>query len=170
MKVNDSTLSFTIPVSMSRYCAPGLYCTDDMISVTPGTYDLKVVNSFGTSNVKQLTVVSLTTATPVISSISPSAGGTGIQVTLSGSNFNPASDSVWFGGIKFAPNRSLGSINTLMFNVPTTLFQCEVKSGQECLAMYQPTPLGYYLVKVEDVNGKVSNTVNYQVTSNSSTY
>ncbi|MFZ2152157.1 MAG: IPT/TIG domain-containing protein, partial [Minisyncoccia bacterium] len=96
----------------------------------------------------------------------PSAGGTGVLVTLSGSNFSPSSDSVWFGGIKFTPSRTSGSTNTLMFTVPQTLFQCDAKTGQECLAVYQPTPLGYYQVKVENSSGKVSNAVNYQVTSN----
>lgn len=165
---SDSVLVFTIPAMMPRYCAPGLYCTDDMISVNPGTYDVKVINSFGTSNAKSVSVVASTALTPSISVISPSVGGTGIQVTLTGSNFNPASDSVWFGGIKFAPNRNVGTASTLMFTVPQTLFQCDVKPGQECLAMYQPTPTGYYQVKVENSAGKISNTVNYQVTGGSS--
>lgn len=165
---SDSLLVFTVPSSMPRYCSPSIEmaCTDDMIPVTAGSYDLKVVNSFGTSNVKSVFVFALTSAEPSISNISPSAGGTGVLVTLSGSNFSPSSDSVWFGGIKFVPSRTSGSTNTLMFTVPQTLFQCDTKTGQECLAVYQPTPLGYYQVKIESSSGKVSNTVNYQVTSN----
>ncbi len=165
---SDSLLVFTVPSSMPRYCSPSIEmaCTDDMIPVTAGSYELRVVNSFGTSNTKSVLVTSSTVETPTISSISPSVGGTGVLVTLSGSNFSPSSDSVWFGGIKFAPSRTSGSTNTLMFTVPQTLFQCDVKPGEECLARYEPTPLGYYQVKVENSSGKVSNAVNYQVTSN----
>lgn len=169
---SDSLLVFTVPSSMPRYCSLSveMMCTDDMVSVVPGMYDLKVVNSFGASNIKSVTVLTQTSATPAISSISPSSGGTGMQVTLTGSNLNPTSDSVWFGGIKFPPNRTLGSASTLMFTVPQTLFQCDVKPGQECLTVYQPTPLGYYQVKVENSAGQMSNAINYQVTSNASTY
>ncbi|MFZ2152219.1 MAG: IPT/TIG domain-containing protein, partial [Minisyncoccia bacterium] len=76
---SDSLLVFTVPSSMPRYCSPSIEmaCTDDMIPVTAGSYDLKVVNSFGTSNVKSVFVFALTSAEPSISSISPSAGGTG---------------------------------------------------------------------------------------------
>jgi len=167
---SDTLLVFTIPSSMPRYCSPliKMACTDDMISVTPGSYNVSVVNSLGTSNVKTARVFDATSDTPAISSITPSSGGTGVQVTLSGSNFSPASDSVWFGGIQFASNRSAGSPNALVFAVPTTLFQCDANSKQECSAIYQPTPLGNYQVKVEKSDGKVSNVVNYQVTSNGS--
>lgn len=165
---SDSVLVFTIPAMMPRYCAPGLYCTDDMISVNPGTYDVKVINSFGTSNAKSVSVVASTALTPSISAISPSVGGTNVQVTLSGSNFNPSSDYVWFGSLKIAPNRNTGYTNALTFTVPTTLFQCDVKPGEECLARYEPTPAGYYQIKVENSAGRISNAVNYQVTGGSS--
>lgn len=168
IRVNDSTLYFTVPSMMSRYCAPGLYCTEDMISVTPGSYPVKVMNSYGTSNSVNVTVTTPSTNPPTISSLTPSVGATGAQVSISGTNLNPSTDFVWFGGIKFAPNRASGSANTLVFYVPTTLFQCDVPSSQECLAVYQPTPLGSYTVKVENNAGVVSNALTYQVTSNGS--
>lgn len=165
---SDSLLVFTVPSLMSRYCAPGLFCTDDMISVTPGDYSVKVINSFGTSNDKRVTVETSVAATPSISGIAPASGGTGVAVVLSGANFNSASDYVWFGGLKVAPNRNMKNLNSLVFTVPQTLFECDADSSKECLAMYQPTPLGSYKVKVENSEGKVSNSVNYQVTSNGS--
>ncbi len=136
----------------------------------PLSYTLTCYNEKGVSVSKTITDSGIsTTQTPSISMINPVSGATGIQVTLSGSNFNPASDFIWFGGLKFAPNRTTGSANSLVFNVPTTLFECSVKSGEVCLATYQPTPLGYHPIKIESVNGKVSNVINYQVTSNGST-
>ena len=104
---SDSVLVFTIPSAMSRYCSPLLerVCTDDMISVTSGSYSVKVVNSFGTSNAKPVSIIAETVTDPSISSISPASGGTGVQVGLSGSNLDSASDYVWFGGVKITPNR-----------------------------------------------------------------
>ncbi len=170
IRASDGILVFTIPSSMSRYCAPNMEraCTDDMISVTAGTYNVQVTNSFGLSNTVQVTVSASSQGTPVISSISPSQGGTGTAVTLSGSNLNAQTDFVWFGGIKFAPDRTTKALNIITFIVPGTLFQCDAKPGQECLAVWQPTPLGQYDVRVEKSSGAVSNAVKYQVTSNGS--
>ena len=166
IKTNDSYLTFTVPASMPRYCSllSEMACTDDMISVTPGSYTVKVVNSLGTSNGKSVSVSAPASANPSISSISPASGGIGGQVSLNGSNLNPASDFVWFAGLKLVPNREMKNLNTLVFTVPQTLFQCESVKGQECLTMYQPTPLGSYQVKVENSSGKLSNAVSYQVT------
>lgn len=164
IRANDSVLSFTIPSIMSRYCAPGLYCTDDMIPVTSGSYMVKVINSFGTSNSINVTVNTFSTNAPTISSVSPAAGATNSQVTISGTNLNPASDFVWFGGVKLTPDRFTKALNVLVFTVPTTLNQC---SGQFCTdALSQPTPLGNYGIKVENSAGAQSNTLNYEVKSN----
>jgi len=167
---SDSVLVFTVPSSISRYCSPSSerVCTDDMISVSSGSYSVRVVNSFGTSNAKTVTVVEKNNTNPVISNINPTSGGTGVDVSIGGSNLNSASDYVWFGGKKLEPNRYMKSLNTLVFTVPQTLFECDAKSEQECLAIYQPTPLGAYQVKVENSAGKISNAINYQVTSNGS--
>ncbi len=92
-------------------------------------------------------------------------GGTGSQVTLSGTNLNSSSDFVWFGGVKLTPDRSVKALNVLVFTVPATLSQC---TAVYCTDVYQPTPLGTYSVRVETDKNVLSNTVNYQVTSNGS--
>jgi len=136
----------------------------------PLKYILTCVNSQG-AFVSSSVTTEPTTGTgqvPVVSTISPSSGGTGVTVTISGTNLTSATDMVWFGGVKFAPNRNGNSSNTLTFVVPTTLFQCNALPGQECTVVAQPTPLGNYNIKVENASGVQSNPLNYQVTSNGS--
>lgn len=141
------------------------FCKIASIPVTPGKYDVVVVNKNGISNALSFEV----TGSPnTISSISPTSGGTGTSVTLYGQGLSSSSDFVWFGDVKITPDRSIKAANVLVFTVPKTLFQCNPKPGEECLAIYTPTPLGTYEVKAETINGLVSNTVKYQVTSNGS--
>lgn len=50
------SLTFTVPASISPYCAPGMLCAMYMQLVTPGTYPVYVTNSNGTSNTVYLVV------------------------------------------------------------------------------------------------------------------
>jgi hypothetical protein len=166
-RAQDGILTFVLPSSMSRYCLPGVICSDDMIPVTAGTYTVKVVNSSGISNAVNLTVSAQQSNSPVISSISPAAGATNSQVTLSGSNLSASSDFVWFQGLRLVPDRSVKALNVLVFTVPSTLVP---PCTGNCLAVEPtPTPLGFYDVKVESASGVMSNILRYNVTSNSST-
>ncbi len=54
---NDGhTLSFQIPAAYSPLCTSGTYCLMSLRMITPGTYNVKVSNSNGTSNNVQLTI------------------------------------------------------------------------------------------------------------------
>jgi hypothetical protein len=136
--------------------------------VVPGTYDVVVVQNGIASNVLKFNVTASSVGSVSISGISPSSGGTGSSVTLYGDGLSSSSDFVWFGGLKITPDRGIKAANVLVFTVPTTLFQCNTKPGEECLAVFQPTPLGTYEVKAETGTGIISNAVKYQVTSNGS--
>ena len=59
-------------------------------NISPGTVQVKVVNGTGTSNGADFTV---TSSPPSLSSVSPSSGPAGTQVTLSGSNFGSSRGS-----------------------------------------------------------------------------
>ena len=143
------------------------FCKIASIQVTPGKYDVVVVNKNGTSNALVFEVTGAP-STISISGISPASGGTGSSVTLYGDGLSSSSAFVWFGGIRITPDRSIKAANVLVFTVPKTLFQCNPKPGEECIAIYTPTPLGTYEVKVETGSGIISNIVKYQVTSNGS--
>lgn len=47
---NGSTITFTVPSYVGPYCASGTACPQYAISITPGTYNVSVMNSYGTSN------------------------------------------------------------------------------------------------------------------------
>lgn len=51
-----SYINFTIPSSISPYCAPGMMCALYMQMVTPGIYPISVTNAYGTSNSVNFTV------------------------------------------------------------------------------------------------------------------
>ncbi|HMO83137.1 MAG TPA: IPT/TIG domain-containing protein, partial [Candidatus Paceibacterota bacterium] len=65
---NDGLLVFTIPASMPWYCSSLVMipCSNEMIAITPGLYNVRVVNSFGTSNTKQVVIAGTTSGAPVI--------------------------------------------------------------------------------------------------------
>ena len=73
----NQTLTFTIPSSISPYCAPGMMCAMYMQLVTPGTYTLYVQNENGSSNPVKFVVTDGTT-----SSNSPSITGIDAPSTL----------------------------------------------------------------------------------------
>lgn len=129
-----------------------------------------VTNANGQSVSASLSVNvgNVSTQGPKISSMNPSAGTTGIQVVITGTDLNPGSDFVWFGGVKLTPIREMKNLNSLTFSVPESLYQC---TGTYCPdVVAPPTPLGSYEVKVENNAGMQSNSLNFQVTGNGSKY
>ena len=54
----NQTLTFTIPSALAPYCASGMACAQYMRLVTPGQYNITVLNSNGTSNALSFTVTS----------------------------------------------------------------------------------------------------------------
>jgi len=53
---NGSSLTFTVPSSISPYCAPGMACAQYLQLITPGTYNVSVMTTSGTSNSTVFTV------------------------------------------------------------------------------------------------------------------
>ncbi len=53
---NGSVIIFTVPSSIAPSCAVGAVCPQYVISVTPGTYNVSVMNQNGTSNTVPFTV------------------------------------------------------------------------------------------------------------------
>jgi hypothetical protein len=54
---NGNSITFTIPSYTTPYCTPGLLCGVQPTQVTPGTYNVSVMDNLGTSNQVQLTVL-----------------------------------------------------------------------------------------------------------------
>ena len=54
---NGTSLTFTVPSSVGPYCAPGTACPQYLISITPGTYNVSVMDQNGTSNEIPFTVL-----------------------------------------------------------------------------------------------------------------
>ncbi len=48
---DGKALSFLAPQYLSPYCAPGMYCAQYVVNVTPGTYEVSIDNGFSRSNV-----------------------------------------------------------------------------------------------------------------------
>ncbi len=162
-RAQDGFLTFSLPASMSRYCLPGVMCPDDMISVVAGTYNVRVVNASGTSNAVTLTV---TEVKPSISALSPAQGTVGTRVTVTGQNISSQSDFVWFGSVRVTPDRTVTTPNTIVFQVPNSLFSCTPTATSECLtASSLPVNTTYttYDVMVEKPTGTRSNLLTFRV-------
>lgn len=54
---NGSSLTFTVPSYTTPYCTPGLLCGVQPTQVTPGTYNVSVMDQYGTSNIVPFTVL-----------------------------------------------------------------------------------------------------------------
>ncbi len=54
---NGSSLTFSVPASLSNCSYAGQYCSQAYIPLSPGTYPISVTNSNGTSNTMNFTVV-----------------------------------------------------------------------------------------------------------------
>jgi len=61
----SQTLTFVVPQSVGPYCAPGTACPMYVQLITPGTYNVSVQNSNGTSNTVTFTVTSTTSGNPL---------------------------------------------------------------------------------------------------------
>ncbi len=47
---NGTSIMFTVPSYVSPYCAPDMYCAQYVQEITPGIYNISVMNQSGTSN------------------------------------------------------------------------------------------------------------------------
>ncbi|HTR18751.1 MAG TPA: IPT/TIG domain-containing protein [Candidatus Paceibacterota bacterium] len=53
---NGNSLTFVVPSYTTPYCTPGLYCGVQPTQVLPGTYNVSVMDQYGTSNTIPFTV------------------------------------------------------------------------------------------------------------------
>jgi hypothetical protein len=111
----DSNLSET---ASSQNNGKDIYLTIPA-NLLAGYHTITVENAAGTSNKVSYDVVS-ETASPLITSISPSNGIIGTTVTLSGTNFSPETNQVIFGSTQLPATLSSNG-QLLTFTIPTTV-------------------------------------------------
>ncbi len=150
-------LTFTVPDSLSPYCASGFMCPMWMQKVTPGVYGVSVQSDGGTSNAMNFTVTSgSTNASPAITSISPSTASVGQTVTITGSGFsNAASLDIYQNGQPFGTlgNLTVQNDSTATFTVPEWIgVYCH--HDAICIALAKSWPAGSYTVSVENAHGE----------------
>ena len=156
-----TSLVFTVPAHIAYVCpAGGMPCpTNTWQKVVPRAYSVAVGNAQGKSN----TVAFLVTETiPVskvvkITSLAPSAGTTGIKVTIQGSGFTRTKNTVMFNYHKITGIPSSGA-KKLVFTVPAHLvYPCI--AGAPCPTnLTRPVIPGTYSVRVSNSRG-TSNSV-----------
>ena len=166
----DTTLTFVIPANVPASCFDySAACAVIAIYPLPtystvGNHQISIANSnLRISNVAyiSITVPPPAVVPPTITSISPTSGAVGSQVTLYGSNFTSTNNTVNFGSGAL-PALSSSNNSSLTFNVPSSLNLACYYSNPPCLApSYQVTP-GPYAVSVTNANG-TSNSVNFTV-------
>jgi hypothetical protein len=118
---SDNTITTTLNTGACQ--GPTDICSSNFSSIlTPGSYSLYVVTVNGTSNEVNFTVTSSSssTTTPTITSLSPSSGPVGMQVTITGTNFTSNGNSVInsIGGSVLASSLSSNG-TSLTFTVPS---------------------------------------------------
>ncbi|MBI4118897.1 MAG: peptidoglycan-binding protein [Parcubacteria group bacterium] len=139
-----------------------------------GQYVISISNSGNTSQYDQgdaaFTVTSPVsqpvTETPKITSLSPSLGAVGAQVTLTGASFTSTGNKIKFGnlGSEDNPNYSLNSSDgkTIIFTVPSGNYLACWNANPACLAPAYLTQPGVYGISVINTNG-ASNEVSFTV-------
>lgn len=170
---NGTSLTFTVPSSLNPNCT-GFGCYFGTQYMAPGTYQVYVTNTRGTSNSLPFTVTSGGIAgcpwytnfgncggvvggqywNANINSLYPTSGGVGTSVTVFGSGFSQRGNSVHFGpGV--ITNITSSDSTSLSFIVPSQL----TGYGSQSMA------LGNYNVSVTNERGDTSNTLPFTVTS-----
>ncbi len=158
---NDgTTIRFELSTLSDYDCPVGYTCSPS--TITNGTYPLTVSNQFGTSNSLniQITNSNPNSQTPTITSISPSSGPYGTNVTIYGTNFNRNSGN----SINFANAQNVKTAvyspdgTSMQFTIPAT----PCSEGYSC-AQVALNP-GYYGLSVHNGVG-TSNIYNFQITN-----
>jgi peptidoglycan hydrolase-like protein with peptidoglycan-binding domain len=160
------SLTFTVPSSLEAACR--FSATPCMIvsrQTTPGSYDVWVENSNGSSSHATFVVTAAGANNPSINTISPSSGPIGTTVTLQGSGFS-SSDVIIIGDGSIRGASASPSGSSLSFTIPSSV-------GPYCApnmmcAMYMKVlSAGAYQVYVKDEStGVDSNKVTFTVTAN----
>lgn len=126
--------------------------------LTPGTYTITftVRDSNGAQSIATMTVTvsgSPSYGTPTITSVSPSSGRVGTQVTIYGSGFTPTANTVRFanGGLQ---NVSAQNGTMILYTIPYATSPCDVLGGgYACAASAQLITPGTYPLFVTNANG-----------------
>lgn len=123
------------------------------VNANPGVYQLRIVNTNGTSNFVNFTILGSQQAnTPVINSITPNDGGLGTYV-ISGSGFTSSNGVTT---LEFYQNGKMAASATAQ-NISSSGTQFQITlSG----AFVANVPSGLYQVDVSNSNGK-SNSINF---------
>ncbi len=111
--------------------------------------------------------LTLPTAAPVISSITPAIGTIGSTVTINGSGFT--SSSIVYFSIGSVPAVVGNGGTTLTFTVPEYIGPY-CKPGMACLMYAQVLSDGNFNVSVENTDGTMSNTVQFTITGKPSPF
>lgn len=150
-------VSFTVPSQITGYGSQPLVV---------GTYNVSVTNASGiTSNTLPFIVTSVfstsTTNTIALSSLAPTSGHVGTQITLTGTGFNTLDNTIHFGigGTLHAPSFNSGT--TIYYTVPSYVSPCDL-IGPGCAAPAQLVFAGSYPIYVTNTNGS-SATLSFQV-------
>ncbi len=110
--------------------------------------------------------IPVATSTPIISSISPTSGLAGANVTLTGSGFSSTGNTVHF-DIGVVPNISSADGKTLTFQIPNVIQPaCTLIKEMPCLLAIRQTTQGTYNISVYNADNLSSNTVTFEVTGN----
>ncbi|MDR3642771.1 MAG: hypothetical protein P4L74_04060 [Candidatus Doudnabacteria bacterium] len=104
---------------------------------------------------------------PTISTINPTSGPVGAQVTISGSGFTSTGNNILMANNLAAGNVSSSDGKTLQFNIPSGM-GAYCPAGTACPQYYLNVGPGNYQVSVVNANG-TSNTQPFTVTSGTST-
>lgn len=168
---DGQTLLFQIPNNAFTCTSGGSSCGPTASPLPTGMYGISVINQNGSSNEITFTVTNsgvvqpsspLNNLAPMISSLSPSSGNRGSEVTIIGSNFTPDS-AVQFSDYGTYMSHNFVSSTALTFTVPSSLTNCNI-TGTSCTnTVYPPVSNGSYNIRVINGNG-TSNAVTYTVT------
>jgi peptidoglycan hydrolase-like protein with peptidoglycan-binding domain len=163
----NQTLTFTVPSTLNPLCYYS-GCMMASVQTTPGAYAVSVENTNGTSNAKTFTVTSGTaSATPSISSVSPSSAAVGTMITLYGSGFT-ANQYVMIGGGTLKASSVSADGTQLTFTLPDSVGPY-CAPGMMC-AMYMRllTPGSYTLSVIDESTSAMSNSVSFTIIGGSS--
>ena len=136
-------------------------------AISPGQYMLNISSADGSLSATSPSPFTITSSTitvagtPAISSLSPSSGPVGTIVTVNGSRFTQAGNSVLMRGYSVADGLTSPDGKTLQFSVPATLApHCSVNTA--CPQFIISVIGGDYPIMVTNANG-ASNVVTFTV-------
>lgn len=154
---NGTTLSFIIPNP-----------SDISGSSGAGNYSLFVSNTNGTSNSLSFAVTArVNSAQPSITSIYPTSGPIGTQVTITGYNFTTTGNSVNFGFFTISNLNSSNNGTQIIFSVPAKAGTAVCTDLIPGTCSITPTTLGLHQIQVNNSQGVgVKSNFTFTVTSN----